>query len=107
MAGRASMTLCEACVPTGDSHHGSPEGLLADLHQQVDMIRHPTVRMHSHTEAFDDFTHERAESLAICGVEEDVLAMIAAQDYMVKAAFDVQARGSGHPCRSDAGTGDA
>jgi hypothetical protein len=59
--------------------------------------------MHSHTEALNDLAHKRAESIAIRWHEENVLAMIAAQNHVVQTTFNMKARRSGHPCRSGAG----
>jgi hypothetical protein len=88
--------LDTAGVATCDAHHGGTERHLTDLHQQMHVIGHPAVGVDPHPETLDDFRNQRFEAVTVLGLKEDVFAVIATQDHMIEATFDMNAWRSRH-----------
>ena len=85
-----------ARITEGEVLHAGGEGLIARLEGEMQMIGHEAEGVHRVAKPRDPLGHEFVEVKSIVRREEDRLAGVAAQDDVVEAAGDVEARFAGH-----------
>jgi len=99
MSGALEPRVEVAGVAEGEVLHARGQRLIADLERQVQVIGHQAEGVYPVAETRDTLGHELIEAAAIFRGKEDVLPGVAAQDDVVEAAGDVQARLAGHAGR--------
>jgi hypothetical protein len=87
-----------AGVTHGDPLHGGPQWPVADLHQRVQVIRHPAIGVESVVNAAQDIGHHLVENVAIVVGREQRFAMVTPEAYVIAATRYVKSGRSGHPC---------
>ena len=85
-----------ARITEGEVLHAGGEGLIARLEGEMQMIGHEAEGVHRVAKPRAPLGHEFVEVKSIVRREEDRLAGVAAQDDVVEAAGDVEARFAGH-----------
>jgi hypothetical protein len=84
-------------VAAGKTQHQSPERLVADLDQEVYMIRHQAIAMEPRSEAVDGNGHVFGEKGSIPDCEENVLLVIAAQRHVIERSGYMDSGSACHP----------
>jgi hypothetical protein len=94
------MKLCLhfASVATRNAQHDSAKWHFPDLHEQVNVIRHPAVRMNPRTESIDRLGDDFIQPITMLVPEENVLSMITTQGHVIETKRNVQPGSSRHPC---------
>jgi hypothetical protein len=89
MAGDPELRVHCACVLGSDLTHGPRKRLDANLHQEMQVIGHPTVRVNTGVEFLDRASDDQIQQVPISFGEENVVLMIATQCDVVEAAGKV------------------
>src|SRR5271163_4577508 len=90
------LSLRDACVLAGDALHDLSERDLSDLDQQMNVVGHPTVGMHSRAIPVDGFAHQTIEHRPMRGCEKELLAVIASHGHVIKATWIMQPGSARH-----------
>jgi hypothetical protein len=100
MTRSGQVTLNSSRIDARNPKHHSPQRGIADLHEHVDVIRHPAIRMHTSRIPFDRFGHRIIEPIAMRITKKDVVTMIATQRHMIESPRRMYSQRSSHPCPS-------
>jgi hypothetical protein len=98
MTARVKFAMTIPRIAHGDTLHYLAQWLFANLHQNVQVVPHPTECVNTHAELADRFLDDLTEHLPIPRRCKQRLAMIATQNRVIATARNMQTRKSRHPC---------
>jgi hypothetical protein len=85
MSGGLQSLMTVAGIAHGNALHDLSQRAIGNLQECVKMVRHPTKSMHPRTEAIDHISDDVIKDLAVGRSVEQSLAVVAAQNCVVKA----------------------
>jgi hypothetical protein len=90
MAGGLAIALECSRVPCGNSSHEIRQRVVADLHERVQVVCHPAVRMNARSVFGERVLDDRVQKQSVRLGSEDGFAVIATERYVVEAARKMQ-----------------
>ena len=97
MAGRWDSLLLASCVRRCRGVYEPAKRRVADLRGQMDVIRHPAVRVHSRAIATERSRQEILKHVIVSLAIEDGLPMVTAENDVVEPSGNMDTWGARHP----------